>query len=280
MGSGGSVAPQMGITSVEWATTAVTIAHQEWVSASTTKSDRKGNARLALSFKTWEGQSVHVEGLSPHIESLIAVLSPLVDEGKILQGFTWKLHTHGGPGGREVPWREPLNFYNTRGPYGCFTNFSRYAVVQEEKSWPTSEHYFQAMKHRDMDEDYVEQIRLAPHPGEAARMGRDRSHAIREDWDDIRDDVMRWVVLVKFSAHTDCMATLMGTGGAELVEHTTRDSYWGDGGDGSGKNMLGKILMEVRDVLRGQIQHRTLCLEGLSPVTLYKKSLHIPWWTA
>ena len=111
-------------------------------------------------------------------------------------------------------------------------------------------------------------------------MGRDRSHAIREDWDDIRDDVMRWVVLVKFSAHTDCMATLMGTGGAELVEHTTRDSYWGDGGDGSGKNMLGKILMEVRDVLRGQIQHRTLCLEGLSPVTLYKKSLHIPWWTA
>jgi predicted NAD-dependent protein-ADP-ribosyltransferase YbiA (DUF1768 family) len=26
-------------------------------------------------------------------------------------------------------------------------------------------------------------------------------------------------------------------------------SYWGDGGDGSGKNMLGRILMEVREQL-------------------------------
>lgn len=32
--------------------------------------------------------------------------------------------------------------------------------------------------------------------------------------------------------------------------HSVQDSYWGDGGDGSGKNMLGLILMEVRGVLR------------------------------
>jgi len=35
-----------------------------------------------------------------------------------------------------------------------------------------------------------------------------------------------------------------------LVENTANDHYWGDGGDGSGKNMLGKILMQVRDELR------------------------------
>jgi predicted NAD-dependent protein-ADP-ribosyltransferase YbiA (DUF1768 family) len=34
------------------------------------------------------------------------------------------------------------------------------------------------------------------------------------------------------------------------VEHTERDAYWGDGGDESGKNMLGQILMEVREELR------------------------------
>lgn len=32
-----------------------------------------------------------------------------------------------------------------------------------------------------------------------------------------------------------------------LVEYMENDYYWGDGGDGFGKNCLGKILMKVRD---------------------------------
>ena len=39
----------------------------------------------------------------------------------------------------------------------------------------------------------------------------------------------------------------MATRGAKLVEHTRNDSYWGDGGDGTGKNMLGQVLMSLRD---------------------------------
>ena len=49
---------------------------------------------------------------------------------------------------------------------------------------------------------------------------------------------------------------LLSTGDATLVEHTENDSYWGDGGDGSGKSMLGRVLMEVRDELRRQQQER------------------------
>jgi predicted NAD-dependent protein-ADP-ribosyltransferase YbiA (DUF1768 family) len=37
-----------------------------------------------------------------------------------------------------------------------------------------------------------------------------------------------------------------------LVEHTARDSYWGDGGDGSGRNRLGHLLMQLRAELRAQ----------------------------
>ncbi len=33
---------------------------------------------------------------------------------------------------------------------------------------------------------------------------------------------------------------------ARLVEHTDNDVFWGDGGDGSGHNMLGRLLMEQR----------------------------------
>jgi hypothetical protein len=48
------------------------------------------------------------------------------------------------------------------------------------------------------------------------------------------------------------------------------DSYWGDGGDGSGKNMLGKILMRVRDELRGQ-QEPTNKAQKASRGTLVNK---------
>jgi predicted NAD-dependent protein-ADP-ribosyltransferase YbiA (DUF1768 family) len=39
-----------------------------------------------------------------------------------------------------------------------------------------------------------------------------------------------------------------------VAGQSTNDSYWGDGGDGSGKNMLGKILMEVRHKLSEDVQ--------------------------
>lgn len=53
----------------------------------------------------------------------------------------------------------------------------------------------------------------------------------------------------KFGQHPELRALLLATGSAELVEHTAIDTYWADGGDGSGKNMLGVLLMRVRDEL-------------------------------
>jgi predicted NAD-dependent protein-ADP-ribosyltransferase YbiA (DUF1768 family) len=42
----------------------------------------------------------------------------------------------------------------------------------------------------------------------------------------------------------------LATGDEEIIENSPIDSYWGCGADGQGKNMLGKILMETRDILR------------------------------
>jgi ribA/ribD-fused uncharacterized protein len=61
---------------------------------------------------------------------------------------------------------------------------------------------------------------------------------------------MRDAVLAKFSQHADLKEILLSTADAKLVEHTFNDSYWGDGGDGSGQNKLGQILMSVREELR------------------------------
>ena len=66
-----------------------------------------------------------------------------------------------------------------------------------------------------------------------------------------KDEVMLRAVLAKFTQHAGLRDTLLATGDAMLVEHTRNDSYWGDGGDGRGRNMLGQILVNVREELRG-----------------------------
>jgi ribA/ribD-fused uncharacterized protein len=51
---------------------------------------------------------------------------------------------------------------------------------------------------------------------------------------------------LKFNTHKELKIKLMDTDDKKLIEHTTNDSYWADGGDGSGKNRLGVLLMKLR----------------------------------
>jgi N-glycosidase YbiA len=61
---------------------------------------------------------------------------------------------------------------------------------------------------------------------------------------------MRQALRAKFTQHPDIQKILLETGNEELIENTTKDHYWGCGSTGTGKNMLGKLLMELRDELR------------------------------
>jgi len=142
-----------------------------------------------------------------------------------------------------------INFYSTMAEYGCFSNFARAPFEVDGKIWLTAEHYFQAQKFPDAPE-YQERIRATASPMVAARLGRSRSQPLRKDWETVKDDVMRQAVRLKFTLSRELRKILLATEDAVLVEHTTNDRYWGDGGDGSGKNMLGKILMEVRNEIR------------------------------
>lgn len=142
-----------------------------------------------------------------------------------------------------------INFYSTRDEYGCFSNFSAHPIVLKKKTWPTSEHYFQAQKFAGEPDE--EELRLAKSPMIVARMGRDRKRPFRRDWEAVKERVMLDALRAKFTQHEDLKAILLGTGDAKLVEHTANDDYWGDGGDGSGKNRLGYLLMQVRAELAG-----------------------------
>lgn len=141
-----------------------------------------------------------------------------------------------------------IYFYSTRDTYGCFSNFSPHGFELEGVYWPTSEHYFQAQKFTGTP--HCEQIRLVKNPKEAAKMGRDRKRPLRPDWEQVKEEIMGKAVLKKFQTHADIREILLGTGEEEIVENSPIDYYWGCGADGSGKNRLGIILMEIRQTIR------------------------------
>jgi N-glycosidase YbiA len=150
------------------------------------------------------------------------------------------------------PKQAVIQFYGTGDDYGCFSNFAHYPIKLKGRTWPTTEHYFQAQKFPGTDHE--EEIRKASNPAKAKKMGRSRKYRLRKDWEQVKDGIMREAVLAKFTQHEDIRAVLLSTGEAVLVEHTRNDDYWGDGGDGHGKNKLGKILMSVREELRQREQ--------------------------
>jgi ribA/ribD-fused uncharacterized protein len=68
----------------------------------------------------------------------------------------------------------------------------------------------------------------------------------RDDWDRVKTDVMLLGCFYKFKQNLDAQVILLGTGSKTILDHTPSDGFWGDNGDGTGKNLLGVILMAVR----------------------------------
>ena len=65
--------------------------------------------------------------------------------------------------GKEVVGRMGvIHFYHVSGEFGCFSNFSPHPVQLKGKTWPTSEHYFQAQKFAGTPDE--EEVRQAKSP--------------------------------------------------------------------------------------------------------------------
>jgi ribA/ribD-fused uncharacterized protein len=127
------------------------------------------------------------------------------------------------------------------------SNFFSSPITYEGITYPTNEHFFQAMKTLDIEER--KKIAAAETPGKAKRMGR--TIKLRPDWEKIKIDVMQEGLRLKFS-HPDLAQKLIETGDEELIE----GNWWHDNTWGScycaecirkpGRNLLGMLLMELR----------------------------------
>lgn len=122
------------------------------------------------------------------------------------------------------------------------------------------ERYFQAMKaYRSSIEAkptlfwnimQAETSSIAKHMGRSVRF----TSADKAMWDGVwAVEAMTHGCMMKFSQRQDCREWLIDTGDRMLVEHR-RDPIWGDNLDGTGRNLLGLILMTVRARVRDDKQ--------------------------
>ena len=131
------------------------------------------------------------------------------------------------------------------GEFDFLSNFYESTIYHDGIKYPTVEHAFQAAKTMDLNE----RIKIANMntPGKAKRAGR--KVALRPDWEQVKFEVMKELVTIKF-LNPDLKAKLLATKNAELIEgNTWNDTCWGVC-KGIGQNNLGKILMEVRENLK------------------------------
>lgn len=158
---------------------------------------------------------------------------------------------------KAVSQQADIPFYRSNEkPYGAFSNLFRRSMVFEGREYPTAEHAYQAGKARK--ESVREWILSAPTPSLVAMAAHGLyTWDINPDWSRTKFDRMRNVLRAKFTQHDDLKQLLLSTGNARLVEAGRTDNLvnrtWGEV-NGKGLNMLGVLLMEVREELRVHVE--------------------------
>lgn len=146
---------------------------------------------------------------------------------------------------------EPITDF--RGEHDFLSNFYPSPVEMDGAEYSTVEHAFQAAKTHDFARRQA--IGEAETPAKAKRMGRRLKR--REDWFDVSLDIMEALVRQKFTRYPELGQKLLNTGTVRLIEgNNWGDKFYGcvwdsQKGDWVGENHLGRILMKVRDELRG-----------------------------
>jgi len=147
---------------------------------------------------------------------------------------------------------DEIHFYRANEkPYGAFSNLYRRSIVFDGVEYPTSEHAYQAAKPRK--ESIRKWLLSAPTPALVAMAAHGLYYwDVSPDWSKIKFERMKSVLMAKYTQHIDLKDLLLSTKDAILIESTKIDNpvnrLWGQV-NGKGQNMLGKLLMEVRDEL-------------------------------
>lgn len=125
---------------------------------------------------------------------------------------------------------------------------SLHSFELDGKTWPTVEHYYQAMVFESQPR-LVNKIMFAKTAVDAAKVGKWRFWQKRKDLKKVQSIIMTRALYTKCKTHADVANALLDTGELRLVENNNYDYYWGCGRDRRGENAYGKVLMNVREKL-------------------------------
>ena len=150
----------------------------------------------------------------------------------------------------------------SKGEFRNFSNMSQHPIEVDGISYPSVEHYFQAMKAKEFKDDEMVDKVIKAKTGKAVKaMGKKIKNFVKEVWDAKRDEIMRTGVRSKFIQHPELRKQLLETGERQIGEADARNLYWGIGTAESsekskhpekwrGQNKMGKLLMELREEFR------------------------------
>ena len=132
------------------------------------------------------------------------------------------------------------------GEYLFLSNYFKCKITYNGYTYSSVEAAFQAQKNPDLSYRFV-----GKGPNIAKHMGR--RVTLRPDWEDVKVDIMRELLEIKFS-DSKLRKRLLSTYPKYLIEgNTWNDKFWGvDIVTGEGENHLGELLMQVRNELMDQ----------------------------
>jgi N-glycosidase YbiA len=145
-----------------------------------------------------------------------------------------------------------IKFGNVGEPYFEFANGYDVPITIGTIRYNSSEHYFQSRKFTSPSAHIVniqQQILSATTPKDAYDIAIANATNVDSDWNTRRNNVMVDALKAKFQQHPDLRDMLKETKNSRIIYHVSSDNYWGDFGDGTGENKLGKLLMTLRTEL-------------------------------
>jgi hypothetical protein len=142
-----------------------------------------------------------------------------------------------------------IGFWGTNGEFGCFSNFYPCEFkCFDGKTFSCSEQAFMYAKAKYFcDYEIAEKIMQETDPYKIKKLGRKVKNFDEYLWSTARYQMMKVANYNKFFQNEKIKRILIDTGDCYLYENSPFDYVWGVGKNGSGQNLLGKVLMEVRE---------------------------------
>ncbi len=178
--------------------------------------------------------------------------------------------------------KECAVFLRTAEHFGGLSNMAGgYSLLVNRIRILTSEALYQACRFPNLPE--VQKLIIGQASPMTAKMkSKPFRKDSRPDWDELRIDIMRWCLRVKLAQHLDKFGELLlSTDDQPIVEESYRDQFWGAKPTNSetlvGTNMLGRLLVEVRERLKNTDKNLLQIVEppAISQFLLFNKPIGV-----